>query len=121
MTKNTKLARHKKTSSKTQKKGQYGRGLFGNKNEIPDNHNPMVYKNITYPSGGGIIPELKCLVCSNNTFRVKKMENVGKRSLKNFVINDLFGETFTDRNFKLFSCVSCGFHMHFSNKMSFVK
>ena len=105
--------------SKKNKLPQNGSGFFGNKLEVKDNTVPSVYNNITYPPGGGVIPELKCLVCANNLFRLRTMENVGKRNLKNFAIEAVFGETFTERNFKLFACSNCGFQMHFSNKMSY--
>lgn len=96
---------------------QSGGILFGKKNAVKDNSTPLTYRNLIYPSGHVIIPELRCLVCGRNQFKLRTMENVGKRNVKNFLIEGFIGETFTERNFKLFACASCGFQMHFSNKM----
>jgi hypothetical protein len=99
-------------------------GLFNTKktkkkNPLEDSKDDRVYNNITYPPGGGVIPELKCLVCSNNLFRLKTMGNLGNHNIKNLALGGVLGLTFTARDFKLFVCSKCGFHMHFSNKMSY--
>ena len=92
-------------------------GFFKPKNALKDSDKPLTYKNIRYPDGGGLIPELKCLVCANNTFYLRTLLNSDARNVKNFLIEGVFGETFIEKNFKLFACAKCGFQMHFSNKM----
>lgn len=111
------MVKHTKKLLVKQQQQHGGILVFGNKNALKDNSTPLTYRNLKYPEGSVTIPELKCLVCRNNSFRLRTMENVGKRSAKNFLIEEFVGETFTERNFKLFACVSCGFQMHFSNKM----
>lgn len=99
------------------KKHVVRRGGFYSSNSLKDSGKPLTYKNLRYPDGGGLIPELKCLVCANNTFKLRTLQNSGARNLKNFLIERLGSETFIERNFKLFGCTKCGFQMHFSNKM----
>jgi len=99
-------------------------GLFNmkktkKKNPLEDKKDDKVYNNLIYPPGGRVIPELKCLVCSNNLFKLKTMENLGKRNIKNLALGGVLGGTFIARDFKLFSCSKCGFQMHFSNKMTY--
>ncbi len=91
------------TKSKTQKGG------FLNKKK------PAVYTNIIYPKSETkfMQPELNCSICKKNKFKMRTMQ-IGTRA-KDFLFNtDVF-----DNSFKVFTCVSCGKVMFYSNKIQF--
>lgn len=91
------------TKSKTQKGG-----LFNKKT-------PAVYSNISYPKSktGFRKPELKCLICKSNQFKMRTMQ-IGTRA-KDFLFNtDIF-----DNSFKVFTCVNCGYVIFYSNRIIF--
>jgi hypothetical protein len=110
----------KKSHTKKRLVRRGGFTLLKRKNALKDSDKPLTYKNLRYPDGGGVIPELKCLVCSNNTFYLRTLLNSGARNVKNLLIEGFMGETFIEKNFKLFACSKCGFQMHFSNKMQLI-
>ena len=96
-------------SKKNSSKSKTQKGGFFNKKT------PAVYTNITYPKSntGFMNKELNCLICKKNQFKMRTMQ-IGTRA-KDFIFDtDIF-----DNSFKVFTCVSCGKVMFYSNKIQF--
>jgi predicted nucleic-acid-binding Zn-ribbon protein len=96
-------------SKKNLKKSKTQKGGLFNKKK------PAVYTNIIYPKSntGFMQPELNCSICKKNQFKMRTMQ-IGTRA-KDFLFNtDVF-----DNSFKVFTCVSCGKVMFYSNKIQF--
>ena len=85
-------------------------GLFNKKK-------PAVYKNINYKKSktGFSLPELKCPVCKNNLFKMRRMK-LATRAKAFLLDTDFF-----DNTFKEFTCVSCGKVEFYSDRLNFTK
>lgn len=103
LTKKTNKNSNKNTNkSKTQKGGVFSK-------------TPSVYKNISYKKSknGFSIPELKCPVCKNNLFKLRRMKLATRA--KGFLLDT----DFFDNTFKEFTCVSCGKVEFYSDRLNF--
>ena len=89
--------------SKTQKGG-----LFNKKN-------PKIYSDIRYAKciTGFNNKQLQCDICKNNRYKMRTMQ-IGTRT-KDF----LFDTDMFDNSFKVFTCVSCGKVVFYSNRIIF--
>ena len=108
LTKKTNKKSNKKSNKKTNKPKTQKGGLLNKKK-------PSVYKNISYKKSktGFSIPELKCPVCKNNLFKLRRMKLATR--LKGFLLNT----NFFDNTFKEFTCVSCGKVEFYSDRLNF--
>ena len=106
LTKKTNKKFNKETNKVKTQKG----GLFNKKT-------PAVYKNISYKKSktGFSISELKCPVCNNNLFKLRRMKLATRA--KGFLLDT----DFFDNTFKEFTCVSCGKVEFYSDRLNFTK
>ena len=83
-------------------------GLFNKKT-------PKIYSDIRYSKSitGFNNKKLECDICKNNRYKMRTMQ-IGTRT-KDFIFDtDMF-----DNSFKVFTCVSCGKVVFYSNKILF--